>query len=106
MAGWMVGSVLLTWILCSALNTAIEKIVIDGVIERSRGFLFMVLGLMGVSVGMLFFCLRVYPHSAQAATMFLSDEQAQTPARLAAFVNGLFVLGFAGFQLRRYWEDD
>lgn len=105
MAGWMVGSLLLSWILCSALNAFVEHRVIEGRLERRFGFVMMVAGLLLVLAGMLLMCLHVFPQSAQAATLFLTTEQAAGPARVSAAVNGLFVLAYAGFQLRRFWDE-
>lgn len=106
MAGWTVGSVLLSWVLCSALNAVIEHRVVAGGMERRRGFRLMGLGLLLILAGMLLLCLQVYPHTAQAGMLFLSAEQATSPARAAALVSALFVAGYAGFQLRRYWTEE
>lgn len=106
MAGWMVGSLLLNWILCSSLNAFVEGRVSDGRLERRLGFVAMVAGLLLVLAGMLLMCLSVFPQSAQATTLFLTAQQAMGPARVSAAVNGLFVLAYAGFQLRRFWDDD
>ncbi len=104
MAGWMVGSVLLSWILCSALNAVVENQVMAASLERSRGFVCMVVGLLSILTLMVVLCLWAFPHSLQASSLFLTPEQASAPARTAAFVNSLFILAYAGFQLRRYWE--
>ena len=105
MAGWMVGSVLLSWIACSALNAGVESRVSVGRLERQRGFACMVVGLLLILALMLWFCLWGYPQSAQAASLFLTPEEAIRPARISAFVNALFIAAYAGFQLRRYWQE-
>lgn len=105
MAGWMVGSVLLSWIACSALNAFVENQVSAGSFERQRGFVCMVAGLLLILALMLWLCLTAYPLSAQATSLFLTPDDAARPSRIAAFVNGLFIAAYAGFQLRRYWDD-
>lgn len=105
MAGWMVGSVLLSWILCSALNALVENRVMTAALERRRGFACMVVGLLLILALMVVLCLWAFPQSAQASSLFLTPEQASLPARISALVNSLFILGYAGFQLRRYWEE-
>lgn len=105
MAGWMVGSVLLSWIACSALNAVVESRVSAGELERQRGFVCMVVGLLLILALMQWFCLWGYPQSAQAASLFLTPDEAVRPARISALVNGLFIAAYAGFQLRRYWQD-
>lgn len=106
MAGWMVGSTLLSWIFCSALNARVESWVIAGTLERRRGFACMVVGLLLILPLMLLMCLWAFPYSAQATSVFLTPEQALGPARISALVNSLFILAYAGFQLRRYWDDN
>lgn len=106
MAGWMVGSLLLSWILCSGLNAFVENLVCEGRLERRAGFVSMVAVLSLVLAGMLWLCLQVFPHSAQAASLYLSPTAALPVGRVSAGINALFVLAYAGFQLQRFWEDE
>lgn len=106
MAGLMVGSALLTWILCSAFNAGMEALAVAGHLDRSNAFVAMVCGMIAILAGMNLFCIWIYPESAQAGMLFLSEEQARVTARLAACADSLLVIGYAGFQLRRFWDED
>lgn len=102
MAGWMVGSLLFNWVLCSALNAFVEQQVAQERLVRRSGFLIMVAALVCILVMMSALCLWVFPGSALASAHYLTAEHAQPQARASALNNGLFVLAYAGFQLRRY----
>ena len=105
MAGFLVGSAIFTWILCGALNGIIEYTVIQGVLDRTKAFFGMVVGVLLIAVAMVSLALWGFPASNLAGE-HLTQTEIQMVAKTSCMVNVLFAVGYCAFQLRRFWEDD
>jgi hypothetical protein len=104
MAGYLVGSLLLTWVLCSALNGFIEYAAIKEWLDRGKAFVGMILGVFIIAGVMVALALWGLPDS-QLAQDVMTPQQLSTTIRTSIIVNVLFALGYCAFQLRRFWED-
>ncbi len=104
MAGYIVGSLVLTWVLCSALNSTIEYAAINQWLDRGKAFIAMILGVVVIAAGMVMLALFGLPDSLLALES-MTPQQLATATRIGCFVNVLFAVGYCAFQLRRFWED-
>lgn len=104
MAGYIVGSLLLTWVLCSALNATIEYAAINQWLNRGKAFIAMVAGVIVIAAGMVLLALLGLPDSLLALES-MTPQQLVTATRVGCVVNVLFAVGYCAFQLRRFWED-
>lgn len=104
MAGYIVGSLFLTWVLCSALNSLVEYAAIRQWLDRGKAFLSMVLGVLLIAGLMVWLAYGGFPASTLARGAMDPALVANT-SLTAAVVNVLFALGYCAFQLRRFWED-
>lgn len=105
MAGYLVGSLLLTWVLCSALNGFIEYAAIRQWLDRSKAFLGMILGVLLIAGLMVVLSMWGLPESHLGKDI-MTPHQLATAIRTSITVNVLFALGYCAFQLRRFWEDE
>lgn len=104
MAGYVVGSLLMTWILCSALNGAIEYAAINEWINRSKAFIGLLVGVFVVVSVMISMSVWGLPNSTLGQEV-MTPAQLNSAVRTACILDVLLVLGYSGFQLRRFWED-
>lgn len=104
MAGYLVGSLLLTWVLCSALNGFIEYAAIREWLDRGKAFISMIIGVFVIAGVMVALALWGLPESHLAQDV-MTPQQLATATRTSITVNVLFALGYCAFQLRRFWED-
>lgn len=104
MAGFVVGSLILTWILCSALNASVEYAAIRGWLNRGTAFLSMVVGVLLIGGGMVALAVWGFAGSAIAAAA-VNPHQVESAIRTGCVIDVLFALGYCAFQLRRFWED-
>ena len=104
MAGYLVGSLLLTWVLCSALNGFIEFAAIREWLDRSKAFMGMILGVFVIAGIMVALSLWGLPDSRLAQDV-MTPHQLATAMRTSIILNVLFALGYCAFQLRRFWEE-
>jgi len=104
MAGFIVGSLILTWILCSALNAFVEFAAIRRWLNRGTAFLSMVVGVLLIAGAMAALALWGFPESAIAKEA-VNPHQVSGAVRTSAAINVLFALGYCAFQLRRFWDD-
>ncbi|MAR89262.1 MAG: hypothetical protein SV765_17685 [Pseudomonadota bacterium] len=104
MAGFLVGSLLLTWVLCSALNSVIEYAAIREWLNRGRAFLGMVVGVFVIAGIMAALALWGLPQSTLARDL-MTPHQLSNTSYTSVAVNILFALSYCAFQLRRFWEE-
>ena len=104
MAGFIVGSLILTWILCSALNAFVEFAAIRQWLNRGTAFLSMVVGVLLIAGAMVALAMLGFAESTMAKEA-VNPHQVTNAVRTSAVVNVLFALGYCAFQLRRFWED-
>ena len=104
MAGFIVGSLFLTWVLCSALNSLIEYAAIRQWLNRGKAFLSMILGVFLIAGVMVSLANWGFPQSSIARAIV--DPQVVGNAVLTSCViNVLFAIGYCAFQLRRFWDE-
>lgn len=104
MAGYIVGSLLLTWVLCSALNGFIEYAAIKEWLDRGKAFAGMIIGVFIIAGVMVLLANWGLPDSILAQDA-MTPQQLMTAIRVSCIINVLFALGYCAFQLRRFWED-
>ncbi len=104
MAGYLVGSLLLTWVLCSALNGFIEYAAIREWLNRGKAFVGMILGVFVIAGIMVVLSLWGLPES-QLGKDIMTPQQLSNTIRTSIMINVLFALGYCAFQLRRFWEE-
>ncbi|AUM14149.1 hypothetical protein [Ketobacter alkanivorans] len=104
MAGYLVGSLLLTWVLCSALNGFIEFAAIREWLDRGKAFVGMILGVFVIAGMMVALSLWGLPGSHLAQDI-MTPQQLTMVIRTSIIVNVLFALGYCAFQLRRFWDE-
>ena len=104
MAGFIVGSLFLTWVLCSALNSAVEYAAIRGWLDRSKAFLSMIVGVFIIAGLMVSLANWGFPDSSIARET-LDPFLVGNAVRTSCVLNVLFAMGYCAFQLRRFWED-
>ena len=104
MAGFIVGSLIFTWILCSALNAAVESAARRQWLNRGMAFLCMVAGVLLIGGGMILLANRGFAGSTFARET-LNPELVSNAVLTSAVLNLLFALGYCAFQLRRFWDD-
>ncbi|MCG8672361.1 MAG: hypothetical protein MI867_23345 [Pseudomonadales bacterium] len=105
MAGFLVGSAILTWVLCGALNGLIEYAAIKDWVNRTRAFVAMVVGVLVIGGLMVTLALYGFPDSS-LANEHLTPEEIQSAARSSCLINLFVAVGYCSFQLRRFWSDD
>jgi len=104
MAGYLVGSLLLTWVLCSALNGFIEYAAIKQWLDRGKAFLGMIVGVLLIAGLMVSLSLWGLPESHLGKDI-MTPRQLATAVNTSMMVNVLFALGYCAFQLRRFWDE-
>jgi chromate transport protein ChrA len=104
MAGFIVGSLILTWILCSALNGFVEYAAIRQWLNRGTAFVSMVVGVLLIAGGMVALAVWGFAESSLAKEA-VNPHQVTNAVRTSCVLNVLFALGYCAFQLRRFWED-
>ena len=104
MAGYLVGSLLLTWVLCSALNGFIEYAAIREWLNRGKAFLGMILGVFAIAGVMVVLSMWGLPDSHLAKDI-MTPQQLSNTVRASIMINVLFALGYCAFQLRRFWDE-
>lgn len=105
MAGFLVGSAILTWILCSALNGLIEFAAIKEWVNRAKAFVAMVVGVVIIGGIMVTLALYGFPESA-LATEHLTPREIASATKSSCLINLFVAVGYCSFQLRRFWADD
>jgi len=100
----MVGSLLLTWVLCSALNAFIEFAAIQEWINRGKAFVGMILGVLVIAGLMVALAYWGLPDSPLALDE-LTPSQLSASVKNSCLVNVLFAMAYCAFQLRRFWEE-
>lgn len=105
MAGYLVGSAIVTWLLCSALNGLIEYAAIRGWFDRARAFIAMIAGVLVIGAFMVWLSWFVFPVSTRA-DLYHTASQISMTQQASSLINVLLAVGYCAFQLRRYWEDD
>lgn len=104
MGAYLAGSMLLTWVLCSALNESLEALARRAWLSRATAFVGMVLGLLVCFL----IALGLTRWEVPASTLgmeHLSGAQLDSVLWLAPVLNGLLVLAFGLYQLKRYWQE-
>lgn len=104
MAGYIVGSLILTWILCSALNALIEYAAIQQWLDRSKAFIGMIVGVVIIAGVMVAIAVWGLPDSVLGKDVMTPNELS-TSIQTSILVNVLFAVGYCAFQLRRFWEE-
>jgi len=104
MAGFIVGSLFLTWVLCSALNSLVEFAAIRHWLNRGTAFLSMIAGVFLIAGIMVSLAWWGFPASSIAREI-MDPFQVTNTVRTSCVVNVLFALGYCAFQLRRFWEE-
>lgn len=104
MAGFIVGSLILTWILCSALNALVEYAAIRQWLNRGTAFVCMVVGVLLIAGGMVALAVWGFAESSFAKDA-VNPHTIVNTVRTSCVVNVLFALGYCAFQLRCFWED-
>ena len=104
MAGFIVGSLFLTWVLCSALNSLVEFGAIRQWLNRGTAFLSMIAGVVLIAGAMVALAWWGFPESTIAREI-MDPFQVSNTVLTSCVVNVLFALGYCAFQLRRFWED-
>ena len=104
MAGYLVGSRLLTWVLCSALNGFIEYAAIRQWLNRGKAFVGMIAGVFVIAAIMVALSLWGLPDSHLAKDI-MTPQQLSNTVRNSIVINLLFALGYCAFQLRRFWDE-
>ena len=105
MAGFLVGSALLTWVLCSALNGLIEWAAINNRVNRSRAFIAMMLGVLLIGGLMVALALVGFPGSTLAHE-HLTPAEIENASRSSCLINLFVAVGYCSFQLRRFWSEE
>ncbi len=104
MAGFIVGSLFLTWVLCSALNSLVEYAAIQNWFNRGKAFLCMTVGVFLIAVLMVALAHWGFPQSSIAREL-LDPQLVENAVLTSCVVNVLFAIGYCAFQLRRFWDD-
>lgn len=104
MAGFIVGSLFLTWILCSALNSLVEYAAIRQWLNRGKAFVSMVVGVFAIAGAMVSLAWWGFPASSIAQNI-MDPYQVTNTVYTSCVVNVLFALGYCAFQLRRFWDE-
>ena len=104
MAGFIVGSLILTWILCSALNAAVEFAAIRQWLNRGTAFVSMIVGVVVIAGVIVALAVWGFPQSTLAREA-VNPHLVTNAIRTSCVLNVLFALGYCAFQLRRFWED-
>ena len=104
MAGFIVGSLFMTWVLCSALNSLVEYAAIREWLDRGKAFISMIVGVFAIAGVMVSLAWWGFPDSGIAKGAMDPALVANT-VRTSCVINVLFALGYCAFQLRRFWED-
>lgn len=105
MSGFLVGSALLTWVLCSALNGVIEWAAIKGVVNRTRAFVAMIVGVLVIGGLMVSLALYGFPESS-LANDHLTPLEIRNASQSSCLINLFVAVGYCSFQLRRFWSED
>lgn len=105
MAGFLVGSALLTWVLCSALNGVIEWAAIKGMVNRNRAFIAMLAGVLVIGALMVSLALFGFPESTLANEK-LTPAEIRNASQSSCLINLFVAVGYCSFQLRRFWSED
>ncbi len=104
MAGFIVGSLILTWVLCSALNAAVEYAAIRHWLNRGTAFVSMIVGVLLIAAAVVSLANWGFPDSSIARET-VNPHQVTSAIRTSCVINVLFAVGYCAFQLRRFWED-
>ena len=105
MAGFLVGSALLTWVLCSALNGLIEWAAIKGWVNRNRAFVAMLIGVLIIGGIMVSIALYGFPQSTLANEK-LTPTEIRNASQSSCLINLFVAVGYCSFQLRRFWSEE
>ena len=104
MAGFIVGSLFLTWVLCSALNSLVEFAAIRQWLDRGKAFVSMILGVVLIAGLMVSLAWWGYPASTLARNI-MDPNLVSNIALTSSVVKVLFALGYCAFKLRRFWDE-
>ena len=104
MAGYYVGSLIVTWVLSSALNGVVEHAARRGKLNRSKAFIFMVLGVVAIVAAMVHLAVFGLPGSYIGRELLTPDELTRT-INTSCVLNVLLAVGYCGLQLRRFVGD-
>ena len=104
MAGFIVGSLFLTWVLCSALNSLIEYAAIRQWLNRGKAFVSMIVGVFLIAGVMVTLANWGFPESSIARDT-LDPVRVGSAVRTSCVLDVLFAVGYCAFQLRRFWDD-
>lgn len=104
MAGFIVGSLILTWILCSALNALVEYAAIRQWLNRGTAFVSMIGGVLLIAAIMVSLANWGFPESSIARET-VNPHQVTNAVRASCVINVLFAVGYCAFQLLRFWDD-
>lgn len=105
MAGFLVGSAILTWVLCGALNGLIEFAAINDWVNRAKAFIAMVVGVLVIGGLMVWLALYGFPGSTLAGE-HLTPAEIATVSNSSCLINLFVAVGYCSFQLRRFWAED
>jgi hypothetical protein len=105
MAGYLVGSAIMTWVLCSALNALVESVALRRWVERNRAFISLLVGILVIAGLMLWVSLAIFPVSS-LASLHMTAPHVRAAAMASAAANVLLALAYGGVQLRRFWDDE
>lgn len=104
MTGFLAGSAIISWILCSALNSFVEYGAVKQWFDRGKAFGAMLLGLLVIALVMVSVAVAGFPEST-LAQQHLSLEEIKTATMSSCLLSVLVSLGYGGFQLRRFWDE-
>lgn len=104
MAGFIIGSLILTWILCSALNGAVEYAAIRQWLNRGTAFISMIVGVLAIAGAVVALAVWGFPGSSMAREA-VNPHLVTSAVRTSCVLNVLFALGYCAFQLRRFWDE-
>lgn len=103
MGAYLAGSMLFTWVLCSALNELLEALAQRAWFSRATAFVGMMIGLLLCFLITLGLTRWAVPATSLGAE-HLTGAQLGSVLWLAPLLNGLLVLAFGLYQLKRFWQ--
>ncbi len=104
MAGYFVGSLIVTWVLSSALNSVVEHAAMREWLNRDKAFITMIAGVLMIMLAMIGFAIWGLPDSYIGREVMTPSQLSRT-MYTSCILNSLLALGYCGFQLRRFVGD-
>lgn len=104
MAGYFVGSLIVTWVLSSALNSLIEHAAVNQWLSRGKAFISMIAGVLLIMLAMIVLAVWGLPDSHIGRELMTPSQLSRT-VYTSCVLNSLLAIGYCGFQLRRFVGD-